>query len=234
MAIAVDTTAKAAAKVNGASISWTHTLGVTADAIVVFFYVTALTNPASGHPNVTVDSVDCGAPQVNRTWTFGTDNNIFLYILTAPHTGSVTVQVSITDGLGLYGGSVSLIGVKQTTPVSHTASADDGGAGGSPATVNVSSASGELVIDGAYSKHGTGDMTANQTQQWQFPGDGTGQETWGQETAGGAASVTMSWALPGLVDTWGIVGMSITPASGGTVVTGAPSPPVLVIRLRQY
>lgn len=220
MSITVDAVAKASAKVNGAAVSWTHVLGSTADAIAVFFYCTNLT----GTPSATVDGQNAGSARVSRTWTFAVDNHIVGFLMTGPHTGSVTVEVDITDGLSLYGGSVSLIGVHQTNPIDTTTSADDGGVGGSPATVNVTSASGELVIDGVYAKHSTGDMTAGQTQQWQFPGDGTGQETLGQQTAAGAASVTMSWTLPGLTDTWAILAMALNPA---TAPAPGPIPPLL-------
>lgn len=208
MSIAVDATAHATAFVNGGSVSWTHVVGSgSGRAIAVLFYVTSL----SGSASATVAGVDMGAVRVSRTWNFAVDNHLYLFVLTNPTSGSVTITCSVSDGINLFGGSVSFTGVDSTTPVGNTASADDAGLGGSPATVNVSSASGEVVIDAVYAKHSSGDMTANQTEQW-HQGLNTNQETLGQETANGAASVTMSWTLPGLVDTWAIVALGLKPS----------------------
>jgi len=93
-------------------------------------------------------------------------------------------------------------------------------------TVNVSSATGEIVVDvmtgfddlgGAHS-HSPG---AGQTERWGFDFTNLGSDA--GSTEAGAGSVTMSWSLTGEIGGWAIAGVGVKPAGGDTLAFDAVS-----------
>ncbi|MGH7165862.1 MAG: DUF2341 domain-containing protein, partial [Nitrospiraceae bacterium] len=132
---------------------------------------------------------------------------IRIFSLVAPDTGTKTLRV-VTSGGNNSVGVMSFTGVHQTTPLGAFAANQSTGAAN--ATVNVTSAAGELVFDTVAVEDEGASLAAHasQTQQWQLD---SGPHGGGGSTEAGAATVTMSWVHP--TAQWSIGGVSIKPAS---------------------
>ena len=126
-------------------------------------------------------------------------------------------------------GAVSYTGVNQTTPLG-TAASNKGKS--TTASVSVSSAAGELVVDAVGRRS---DVTSNpispgagQTQRWNThtgANSATNGATGGASEKAGAATVPMSWTWSGSIE-WAIAGVSLKPAPDTTPPVrsgGAPS-----------
>jgi hypothetical protein len=141
---------------------------------------------------------------------------VWIYQLVAPATGTANVVVSFSTApaWGCIVSVVTFTAVDQTTPLGIFATDNNAG---TPATVNVSSATGELVFD-TLAVNGSGANPAvggGQTQRWNLLNGGV----WGAgSTEPGAASVTMSWTL--VSNEWVIGAVPIKP------VVLPPCPPV--------
>lgn len=135
-----------------------------------------------------------------------------LWYKVAPAAGTQTVVLTLdTTDSSFVEFTMSIMtytGVHQTTPLGTAATATGGA---SPATVNVGSASGELVIDcatmnnGAFTSVGAGQTERERRQA----SDGGGAAS---STEPGAASVTMSW--PSDARPWAIACVPLKPAGG--------------------
>lgn len=146
---------------------------------------------------------------------------ITTFYLVAPATGSNTVSVTPSGGLFDFGAcAISLSDVHQTVPLGTAANAT--GYDTTP-TVTVSSATGELVVDGlVIMNSGTLTVGAGQTQRWNTP-TANAFIRYAGSTESGAASTTMSWSNSSS-QTWAIVAVPIKPTgggSGGPNITGA-------------
>ena len=132
-----------------------------------------------------------------------------LWRLTAPATGANDVAITMNGGgVNIVGCAISLTGVDQTTPVGTGATATGAT---SPATVNVSSATDEMVVDIVGVENQTATAGAGQTDRCNALADinrGAGS------TEAGAGTVTMSWTL-GADAAWAIVGVSAKVAAAG-------------------
>jgi hypothetical protein len=131
----------------------------------------------------------------------------------APATGAQTAAVNYDNTVDAVLGVATFTGVHQTTPLGTPAKATGNA---SPATVDVSSATGELVVDLASAfDSATWTIGAGQTQRWNqtlvsnYPTS--------MSTEAGAASVTMSWTKSG-GDPWVTIGVSIKPAAAAAAV----------------
>jgi uncharacterized repeat protein (TIGR01451 family) len=136
-----------------------------------------------------------------------------LWYLLAPPTGTANVFVALLTPKRVVASAISFTGVNQTTPLGTFV----GAAGQSTtASVNVSSAPGELVIDTVTTNGDANNLTANagQTERWDLfscTGD-LNNVRGGGSTRAGAASVTMSWTL-GASKVWAIGAVAIKPAA---------------------
>ena len=159
--------------------------------------------------------------QIGSTLASGSFHRVAVARLIAPTAASQTLygEVSAAQGEFCLGG-VSFTGVHQTTPVGTEATATGSGTGTTfTATVDVSSAADEVVIDMAYggSTSNAGTQTiavgAGQTMRWEQESIGTFQAGT-QSTEPGAASVTMSedYTITSSAYAWGIIGVGIKPA----------------------
>ena len=138
------------------------------------------------------------------------DARVEIWRLIAPDTGTHDVVVTFSADLLQEGfaGVVTFTGVHQTTPLGTFASA---AADGITATVNVSSATGELVFDVLAAEYSTSaTVGAGQTQRWNIILTGS---IGAGSTEPGAATVTMSWTLTAAGDHWAIGGVPIKPAA---------------------
>ena len=135
-----------------------------------------------------------------------------IWQLTAPPVGTADIVATLSGSLRANGGGVAFNDVDQTTPTGALQSA----AGTNPtASITVSSAPGEMVIDTVITDVAS-TLTAGvgQTEQWNEPNAGMDRISAGS-TEAGAASVTMSWDGP--ADDWTIVAVAVKPSSGNSV-----------------
>ncbi len=150
----------------------------------------------------------------------GNYTKIWVYKLVAPDTGThdAVVSFSTAPTEGCVVGVETFTGVDQTTPLGTFASASAGS--GDTATVDVSSATGELVFDTLWTySECTATVGAGQTQRWNT----TSSHTVGAgSTEPGASTVTMSWTLSSSIYWWIIGAVPIKPVSPhvDTVSTG--------------
>ncbi len=199
-----------AAIANNTALSWSHTCTGNERLLIVGLSVgfgTTLTVAGVTYNSVSMTSA--GRVQSNNQ----NDGYVELFYLVNPTVGTNTVQVTADSAKDLIGGSVSFIGVDQTTPVSNTATAF--GSSAAP-SVNVSSAAGNIVIDVV--GVGSAITSSDQTLRWLNNLNGSsGSGNAAQSTAAGASSVTMSYVSAS--DWWGIVGTSVNAAGAQAVVT---------------
>lgn len=140
-----------------------------------------------------------------------------IFRLVAPASGANDVVVTMDADSPFSVGFASYTGVDPTVPIGT--SANDTG-GGTLATVDVTSAAGELVFDYTCVDDGTGtapalSVGAGQTAQVNFstsfgvPGF---ERAIASSTEAGAATVTMSWT-DGAANSWVIIGGPLMPAA---------------------
>jgi hypothetical protein len=149
-----------------------------------------------------------------------------LWYLLNPPAGANNVVVTLSGSADVRAGATSYTGVNQSTPFGTAASATGDS---STASVNVSSAAGELVVDHASLESTSAYFTvgAGQTLRYASHGsDGSGGSNNNAPIGGssepGAATVTMSWSLSSGKD-WAIVAVPLKPASASTTSLTLPS-----------
>ena len=140
----------------------------------------------------------------------GDNARVELWYLLAPATGTNDIVISQSGANDVVGGATSWTGVDQTSAFGPTAVANGTT---SPATVDVTSASNEVVVDVVGTRNAaTLTVGAGQTQRWNL---GVGVIDGGGSSEPGAATVTMSWTLSGTFE-WAIAGVSLRPAGAAT------------------
>ncbi len=145
-------------------------------------------------------------------------HTVELWRLLAPPVGPANIVASFGATNQVVGGAAAFNGVSQTTPTGTFAGA--GGVSTAP-SVNISSATGELVLDVLYGNDGpTATPGTGQTTQWSLAtGSGNGKVRGAGSTEAGAPTATMSWTLSSSVE-WQIGGVSIKPAPTSTLGDG--------------
>ena len=137
-------------------------------------------------------------------------NSAELWYLINPTTGANNVVVNLDGESNVVIGASSYYDVHQTTPLGTAVKATGNS---TPATVNASSASGELVVDTVGSNK-TLTVGADQTQRWNRD-DTDAYRYGGGSSEPGAATVTMSWVLSGSSGRyWNIIAVPLKPTSG--------------------
>ena len=201
-AVAVDTSASAMSAVSSTTLTWMHTAtGSNRLVIVGVSYIHASATVSVTYGGVAMTSVGSAVQ--------GGDDRMQMFRLVNPPTGAQTVTVTFSVAvIQKIGGSVSMTGVNQTTPLGTFVSAT--GFTTTP-SVTVTSGAGELVIDTLAGDTGVGTTTVNagQTQQWNLKPANTGAGS----TKAGAASVTMGWTFS-TADNWSHGAVSVKPAVG--------------------
>ena len=211
MALAIDATSSGVVG-SGTSITVSHTC---TGSNRLLFVCVALVRAAD------TDVITATYNSVSMTQVADHDHSLAavlsnrIFRLIAPATGANDIVVS-TDGtaMAVHAAGISFTDGHQTTP-EGTASGADGVA--SPATVSVTSATGEIVID-SVEWNGNSALTVGAGQTaFQNESDGASgtPRQGGASSEAGAASVTMSWTSSNTV--WGIVGIPVKPVS--TVTT---------------
>ena len=154
---------------------------------------------------VALTAVPSGATTNGQCW-------ITAYYLIAPDTGTHDIVVTVAGNVFDFGaGAISYNDVHQTVPLGTAVTAT--GTGTTP-TVDVSSATDELVDDGLVIIHsGTLSVGAGQTQRWNAIAT-FGFIKYAGSTEVGAASTTMSWSNSSS-QTWAMVAIPVKPVGGG-------------------
>ncbi len=143
--------------------------------------------------------------------------------LIAPATGSNTLYGAVNSQVDQMAiGGATWTGVHQTTPLGSPVT--NTGVSGT-ATVDISSASGEVVVD-AVATDANVSITKDASQTIIWEQEAIANDTSdGQSYEAGAATVTMSWALSESTG-WVIMAVAIKPAAGagvaGRLVNSAP------------
>lgn len=218
MAVAIDAISLSTGASNVASFSWTHTPVGTPSAVAVIFpgYAgnagTRTVTATYGGTNVPVEVATAGNPfATGRTPTiFGLANLAALGL-----TGAQTVVVACA-GAGMYGRpwAITVTGSDLTDVFSNSNNATN--AGSSTASVTVTTANDEIVID-AVSTANSNAITvgANQTERVNYQPSITITATRaGGSTQLGSDGGVMSWGL-NTSAAWDIVAASFKAAAGG-------------------
>ncbi len=220
MAIVQDDTSSA----NGAgadTLSWAHTC--TGSDLMLFVGFGGTDIDEGEVTGVTYNSV-----AMTKVWdrTQNTYNSTGWY-LANPATGSNTVIVTMVNTNTRYmGGAISFTGVDQSTPVD---TATEGATNfGTTVTIDVSSATDDLVIDGVVSGDQDPIVGAGQIEKIAEMKFGS---YYSMSTEAGAATVTMSWSGGGST-TWSMGGVSINPAAAGGATTVPQSTSYKLSRMR--
>lgn len=198
-------------------LSWTHTLGGSADAIVV-----AVDNAGSGTNNVT--SVTIGASNINIP-LIGIESNTggsftAFYGLISPPTGAQTVKVNFTGTPSdMLGGSVSFTGAGG---FSATVGTQTGGASQTSDTIAVSNTTtgGMVVVSCAFggspnpfaTTGSGGTIRVNNAVSSTFAGDNLAVGTY--PSTGGGASQTVGISSGTSSDQWALLAMEMLPSAG--------------------
>ncbi len=192
--IAVDNTSSAAGPASDVtSLTWSHTVGSGTNRILIV-------GVSLVRGDATVSSVTYGGVSLTSIGALsdsGNNTRMEMWKLVAPTAGTASIVVTLSAAKRIVGGAVSFTGVNQTVPHGTFASNSLSGGGSSTPSVNVSGASGELVIDTLATQGDADPATASQTQQWsRDTSSGSGADViGGGSTKAGASSVTMSWTL---------------------------------------
>lgn len=194
MAIAYDASSSVGATTN-TSVSWNHTVGSGKNRILFVAYGCG----ASGQ----ISSVTYNGVAMTRVGSETTNNNMGLFMLVNPASGTHAVQINLSSSQYIYGGAVSYSGAKQTGQpdssnvrnASGTTSgnisttvvksgcwlvgvfnaASSGVTGGTNATIRTNLVNSERGIFDSNGIVGTGSQTANMTS--------AGNASWGEVVA---------------------------------------------------
>ena len=212
------------------TLTWSHTIGITTDRILVVGISTTTITPVSS-PSDRVTSVTYGSTSLTRIGTrVASDQRsaVEMFQLVSPSPGSNDITVTLVPAIVSYvvGGSVSFFGVDQTTPERAQASgvfASNSGTSMAP-TVNVTSAATDLVFDTVATLTDAGFLTPDlsQTLLW------NGRQFFANVFDVGAGSikagvslVTMLWSISNSAQPWAIGAVSLRSSTRPTAAPGS-------------
>lgn len=210
---------------NANSLTWSHTVGSGSNRILLVGITTR-------DGNVVVNSVTYGGTNLTLIGVEadnGKKVRMEMWKLIAPNVGTADIVVSLSASKRVVGGAVSLTGVNQTTPNGLFSSASSSGS--TSASLTVSSASGELVVDVIATQGDAKSLTINSgTEIWnRATGNAGGESRSAGGTINGASSVTPSWTLESSKP-WAIGAVSLKPSPPNITllksvsVSGNPQP----------
>mgnify|MGYP000884944936 FL=1 len=213
-AISWDANSNSGAVTNSQNPSHSHTRGAVCANPVAVIRVTSQDSTPGTLSSVTYGG--SGATILSGTThkradPSGTTVSRSIWIYKNPPSGPSTVQANFSEVMNTSIISVSTYcGVDQTTTVGTAAEAEN--ASGA-ASVTVSSASGELVVDVVVVDTGSdASLTVDASQTERANVNSASNHRHGGSEEAGAASVVMSWALGG-TRYWGSTGVALKPAT---------------------
>ncbi len=191
--ITFDAAASASTPTSGAStLSWSHTVGSASNSILV---VGLAINRATGATSVTYDGQNLARQVLSTSDYLGATSEI--WTLLAPPIGTAPIVVTTLDSIAIVGGSVSFTGVDQTTPIRASNQAGRAKSGATNVSTNVTTQSGDLVIDAASCSRPLLTFfgpAAGQTIRWT---DTSAIAGGGSTKSADAGSTTMTWGCSG-------------------------------------
>lgn len=199
--------ATSAGNYSASSITFSHTVGASANYLLVG--VSWFDGGGRSITGVTYNGVSMSSVISQEDTSTGNSFKSHLWKLANPATGANNVVVTFSTTVDdIAAGAASFIGVNATTPLGTAA-----GASGvsTTATVNVSSATGEMVFDNILfdNRYFPANPAGGQTQRWTQNGS-AGNVHGSSSTKAGAGSVTMSWT-PTTSSIWVIVAVPVKP-----------------------
>jgi type II secretory pathway pseudopilin PulG len=205
-AVSTDTTS------GGSGMTIPHTTGSGSDRLMLV----GVSMNNDGYETVTGITYNGAALTLVGTEATTDDARVEIWSLVAPSTGTHNVVITFSAALEqeAHAGVMTFAGVDQTAPLGTFVS--DHHDGSTPATVDIPSASGELVFGVAASEYEALTASSGQNERWNLSISSTYGA--GGTAAGAAPTVTMSWDL-GSANHWAMGGVSIKPSglSGSTV-----------------
>ena len=214
MAIAFDATS-GAARGWVTSDSFSHTCTGSDRLLLVWVFFDR------GNGTYNVSSLTYAGTALTQIGTFGDGyKHIELWGLLSPSTGANTLAASYNNSgptAKIIIRALSYTGVSQDSAYGTLVSANGAT---NTATVNATSATGEVVVDFVSVQSYSQDLTAGTGQTARHEGDATSNTitAFGVSDEAGAATVTMSWTFSN--DTWVIGAIPIKPT--GTAAGGVP------------
>lgn len=146
--------------------------------------------------DVTVSALTFNGDALTQKATSGTAPKLQLYFLTNPDAGSNTLSLTVSGSTDIEIAAYVIYGVDTSSPLD--AASTQSTAAGTASTIDITSASGDLVIDGIILDAATA------------PTAGAGQTSMGSDTIAdlglgaskedGATTTTMSWSWAGATD----------------------------------
>ena len=199
------------------TVTWSHTCSGGNRALIVCI---AHNGPSGGHSvsGVTYNSVAMTSIGGVSFYDDITPNfRVEQWKLSNPASGANDVQITLSNSMSVTAGAVSFTGAHQTTGslTGTQASAVNHDASSNTPSVNVSSATGEIVVDSCMSvalpNPCAFTVGALQTSRWER-GEDEGDTGYNGacSTEPGGTTITMSWTLANNA-LWGIVGVSVKP-----------------------
>jgi signal peptidase I len=185
-------------------LSWSHTVGAgLANRILVVGVTLDADHSVTGVTYAGTPLTSIGAQNDPDAAT-----RVELWYLVAPQTGSNSVVVTLSGETNddIVAGATSWRAVHQSTPLGTAVFASGES---DTASVDVTSAAGEVVVDVVASDRETVSADGGQTEHWSAQPNKLGG---GGSSELGAASVTMSWTL-GQSTFWAIGGVPLKPVS---------------------
>jgi hypothetical protein len=182
------------------SLTWEHTVGSGDDRLLRV----GLSNVPTPGP----DTVTYGGTALTYAGNHPSNGSqMQIWFLVAPATGAANIVATYSGATrDIVGGADSWTNVDQAKPVGSFVAASGSS---SPATVDVSSASGEVVVGCLVVGNVTATVGASQTQRWNVL-EGTTIRGAGSSEPG-AGTVTMSWTL-GSSSNWALGAIALKPA----------------------
>ncbi|QSB00441.1 DUF4347 domain-containing protein [Methylomonas sp. EFPC1] len=216
MAVTANGTVTSTSSTSTNQLTWSHTVSAGFDRVL--FVEIAIDDGSAG-----VNSVKYGTADLTRVGRTAANHAVEIWALVNPTEGTDNVVISFTGNTEAAAGASTFNGVNQSTPYgTYAGNTGTTGLLGGSGTVNVASATGDLVIDVQYWKAISADTTGTgQTSQWSSsPLLSTAKA--GSSVAEGASSVTMSGSALLAAD-WSIGAVSIKASINTAPVNTVPA-----------
>lgn len=216
MALALDAAHVFAGDGSGvSSMTWSHVVSGSDRLLLVGVYQTA--GDTTTISSVTYNGV--AMTEVLREVEATLKVTCAIYRLIAPDTGTHDVVVTFSGTVSdCGGGSCSYTGVHQTTPLGTAVKAS--ALSGGPATVDASSAAGEIVFGALGTISIDVAVGTGVNDRWEYEVDGSAGHISAGGDKTGAASVTMSWTLT-TGTSWAIGAVPIKPSTERRWILGS-------------
>ncbi|WP_160167686.1 DUF4347 domain-containing protein [Methylomonas sp. MK1] len=202
MAVTANGTVTSTDSTSTSQLTWSHKVNAGIDRVL--FVEIAIDDGNAG-----VNSVKYGAADLTRVGRTAANHAVEIWALVNPTEGTDNVVISFTGNTEATAGASTFNGVNQSTPYgTYAGNTGTTGLLGGSGTVNVASATGDLVIDVQYWKAISADTTGTgQTSQWTSSSLLSTAKA-GSSVAEGASSVTMSGSALLAAD-WSIGAVSV-------------------------